>query len=66
VFANGGGVSVPNPEPDVNELSENIHNSIEAIKKQIQLLAQRLLGASSRLDKLQTDPQKTEKDYPRR
>ena len=53
----------PTLDPDVRALRQNIYKAINALEKQINLFALRLLRAQLRLNQLQTNPQETQKIY---
>ena len=53
----------PHPDPDVRAVRQDISKSIEALEKQIKLLAQRLLLSPLRLNELEAERQKIQKIY---
>jgi hypothetical protein len=53
----------PDPDPDVRAVRQDISKSIDALEKQIKLLAQRLLLSRLRLNELEAERQKIQKIY---
>ena len=53
----------PNPDPDVRAVRHDISKSIDALEKQIKLLAQRLLFSRRRLNELEAERVKIRKNY---
>jgi hypothetical protein len=51
------------PDPDVRAVRQDISKSIDALEKQIKLLAQRLLLSRLRFNELEAERQKIQKIY---